>query len=135
MQQGKRVFRGGLLVLAGHKPSVDDDAGIVGSDSFVKRTSFFEHRLRVVRNYEAAAEHRLELLIAFQRVSGHTAAANPVGDIAESDSAMADGSNDFVARPEILQSLRHVLIRKQIESRATAAGDVDRVVVAQIDVF
>ena len=47
---------------------------------------------------------------------------------------MADGPNDLVPTPEVLENLGHILIRIEIERRATAAGHVNGVVNTQIDI-
>src|SRR3984885_11537066 len=136
MQQGKRVFRCRLLVLTRHQFAVDDNTRIIrATGPRIKRARFFENGLRKVRYQKSASEHRLQLPVAFQRVSGHTAAANPVGNISESDSAMADGSNNFVARPEIFERLRDIFVRKQIERRTTPTRDMNSVVTAQIHIL
>jgi hypothetical protein len=90
--------------------------------------------LRIVRNQEPAPEKTLQVVVSFERISGHSAAPNPIGNVAQRNGAVADRTHDFVARPEMLQRARNVVIRVEVEGRAATASHVNGVVNVQIDV-
>src|SRR5277367_4083512 len=88
-----------------------------------------------MRYEETLSKHGLQLLVSLKRESGHLKAANPTRDISESNRAVADGSDNLIIRPEILECLCHVLIREQIESSAPSTSYMNRVVTAPIDIL
>src|SRR5271170_4881864 len=81
-----------------------------------------------MRDQEAAAEHPLQFVIALECISGRAPAPHAVGNIAERDRPMADCSDDLTLGPEVIQGLRHVLIRVEVEGRASTAGDMNSVI-------
>src|SRR5271170_2063872 len=135
MQQRERILRSGGLVLAGNQLAIDHDFRCVRLNAGIDRASPLEDRLRIMRDDESASEHRLKLLVPLKCESGHLTTFDPVRNIAESDRTVADGADDFILGPEILQRLRYMLVGEQIEGRTTAACYVDRIVLAQINVL
>ncbi len=111
MKQLQRVLRCGLLVLTGHELPVDDHVRIVRRHSGVGGARFFQHRLRKVRDEKAALEQPLQFLIPLEGVAGDTAAAHAVGNVPEGDRAVADGPDDLVARPKVLERLSSAPVR------------------------
>src|SRR5271167_2410818 len=47
---------------------------------------------------------------------------------------MTNRADDLVARPEVLKSTTKLFIWIQIESRASPAGDMDRIVFIEVDI-
>ena len=117
-----------------HQLAVDNDVRIVRRHPRVHRANLFENGLRIVRNEEPAPEETLQVAVSLERISGHSAASNPIGKIAQRNCAVTNRADDFVARPEMLERACNVVVRIKVESRAAAAGHVNGVVNVQIDV-
>jgi hypothetical protein len=134
MQQREGVFRSRRLVLAGNESAIDDHLRRVRLNTRIDSAGSLKHLLRVVRNDKAAAEHRLQLFIGFISEACDLAPADAIGDITQGDSAVADGADHLVFRPEVFECPRHIFIRIEIEGRTAAAGNVDCVIRGQVDV-
>jgi hypothetical protein len=81
------------LVLTRDQFAVDNDTRIISAPGpGIKRAVLFKNCLWKMWNQEPAPKHGLQFSVALQCVSGHMAAANPVGYISEGDGAVADGS-------------------------------------------
>jgi hypothetical protein len=135
VKENEGIFRRRLLILAGDQLAVLDDVWIVGADAGIFGSNFLKNRLRIVRDQEATAEHALEFLVTLKRITGGTTAADPLGNVAQGDGAVADRANDFVLRLEMLKNLGDVFVWIKIERRASAAGDMHGVVFVEIDVL
>src|ERR1700722_5314017 len=88
-----------------------------------------------MRNEEALSKHPLQLLVSFERVARGSSALHPLWDIPQRDGAVADRAHDLSLGPEVIQSLRHVFVRVEIECRSSSACDVNGVVGAEIGVL
>jgi hypothetical protein len=57
-----------------------------------------------------------------------------VGNISERNRAVADRPDDLTLNPEVIQGVRHVFIRVQVEGRATTARDMNSVILVEIHI-